>query len=78
MGCFLTQHPSGRQVGMWMPPWREVWNPGLGLTKVLITGIHPRREQGDNCLPPTCGREMKGFAESFELRGGNALESQQM
>lgn len=42
------------------------------------TGIHPCKEQGDNCLPPTCGREMKGFAESFELRGGNELESQQM
>ena len=55
-----------------------VWNPGLDLTKVLITGIQPRREQGDNCLPPTCSREMKGFAESFELHGGNALESQQM
>ena len=27
MGCFLTQHPSGRQVGTWMPQWNglESW-----------------------------------------------------
>lgn len=75
---FLTQHPPGRQVDTWMPQWRglESWpQPHHGL---LITGIHPCKERGDNCLPPTCGREMKGFAESFELRGGNELESQQM
>lgn len=55
--------------------------PGLCLDgRALITSIFPPpcKNRADNSLPPTCCREMKALAESFELCGGNALENQKM
>lgn len=38
----------------------------------------PLQRAGQQLPAAYLRREMKGFAESFELRGGNELESQQM
>lgn len=61
------------EVGVcpWTPrPGGLVWRPGLCLDgRSLITGTPPPQTLGDSGSPPACCREMKGFAESFELRG---------
>lgn len=47
-----------------------VWRPGLVSTgDPNHEAFTPCKNQGDNRSPPTCRREMKGFAESFELGG---------
>lgn len=68
-------HPAPLwEVGVcrWMPRLGgAVWGPSLCLNgRSLITSIHLLQKPGDGGLPPTCCREMKGFAESFECHGG--------
>lgn len=67
---FLTHSPSERRAGTWMPPLGGLgaW-PRSPQEIPSHEAFTPYKNQGDNRSPPTCCREMKGFAESFELGG---------